>query len=349
MLTIRYDISAERVLDDRQFAHDLPLMKRAGVDTLYLNTYFYGHWQSEPEEIYRAAQRLREEGICAEILHVPFGHGGNALDPDDSHIPLITGNGWRLRMDANGHPLPNTTCPNEKCIADTLAVNRTMRQMGFSMCFLDDDCRLGMWGPGLQGCFCPDCMERFGARIGRPVKREEILAGDDALQKAWMDFQCENLVAYLRGILPDGMRLGFMAMHNGDRRHGIDLPMIRKALPDTFFRVGEGHFEDASFLHPQARASLEASICTHMALAGGSENCCSESTVYPAGALSPENWIRKMEIEIDCGLRHLYLMSGTRFFDDVYWEALAEALPALRARAEQPIPVPKEKPFIWQI
>ena len=38
MLTIRYDISAERVLDDRQFAHDLPLMKRAGVDTLYLNT-----------------------------------------------------------------------------------------------------------------------------------------------------------------------------------------------------------------------------------------------------------------------------------------------------------------------
>ena len=79
MLTIRYDISAERVLDDRQFAHDLPLMKRAGVDTLYLNTYFYGHWQSEPEEIYRAAQRLREEGICAEILHVPFGHGGNAL------------------------------------------------------------------------------------------------------------------------------------------------------------------------------------------------------------------------------------------------------------------------------
>ena len=164
-----------------------------------------------------------------------------------------------------------------------------------------------------------------------------------------MDFQCENLVAYLRGILPDGMRLGFMAMHNGDRRHGIDLPMIRKALPDTFFRVGEGHFGDASFLHPQARASLEASICTHMALAGGSENCCSESTVYPAGALSPENWIRKMEIEIDCGLRHLYLMSGTRFFDDVYWEALAEALPALRARAEQPIPVPKEKPFIWQI
>lgn len=38
MLTIRYDISATQVLDDRQFARDLPLMKRAGVDTLYLNT-----------------------------------------------------------------------------------------------------------------------------------------------------------------------------------------------------------------------------------------------------------------------------------------------------------------------
>ena len=40
-----------------------------------------------------------------------------------------------------------------------------------------------------------------------------------------------------------------------------------------------------------------------------------------------------MRLEIDCGLRNIFLMSGTVFLPDPYWEAIAAALPELRERA----------------
>ena len=41
---------------------------------------------------------------------------------------------------------------------------------------------------------------------------------------------------------PKGARNGIMVMHNGDRRHGIDIPLLRKLMPDNLvFRVGEAH------------------------------------------------------------------------------------------------------------
>lgn len=212
---------------------------------------------------------------------------------------------------------------------------------------LDDDCRLGMWGSALQGCFCDDCMARFAARTGKIFTRAEIINGDPALRDEWMDFQCENLVRYLVAIKPEKMQLGVMVMHNGDRRHGIDIKKIRQAIPNAYFRVGEAHFRDCDMTVPNAEESIETSIHNHMALCGGAAHCCSESTVFPMGELSPENWLRKMRLEIDAGLRTLYLMSGTRFFTDDYWNALATALPELEERSETPEPPHPIKPFVW--
>lgn len=354
MFNISYDISAERVLDDKLFAHDTDVMHKAHVETLYIFGYFYGEWESQPEKIYKAALRLRNEGFNAEIIHVPFGHGGNALDPDNHNISLDTGKSWRVRKNAAGMILPTTTCPDDKCISDTLQANILLSDMGFSRIFLDDDCRLGMWGSQIQGCFCDECIKNFAEKTGMKLSREEIssllFSNDTAandIKEEWMGFQCDNLIRYLTGIKTEKIQLGVMLMHNGDRRHGIDIAKIRKAIPDAFFRVGEAHFSDCEMNAPHAEESILRCIDTHMALAGGAENTWSESTVYPVGAMSPSNWIRKIKLEIRSGLRNIYLMSGTRFLTDDYWEALENAYPELSELSRTPEPKHSIHEFIW--
>ena len=120
-------------------------------------------------------------------------------------------------------------------------------------------------------------------------------------------------------------------------------------MPDNLiFRVGEGHFDDRAFTAPDGEDDIARSVMTHRALIGDDRLCFSETTVYPANALSPANWIRKMELEISLGLRSLYLMSGTWFFTDPYWDALIDARPRLEELADAtPVPPARERDFIW--
>lgn len=78
-----------------------------------------------------------------------------------------------------------------------------------------------------------------------------------------------------------GIQTGIMVMHDGDRRHGIDIPAIRRAVPDCLFRVGEGHFQDRSFERNADHAEEVGSIRAHMELIGNPEFCYSETTVFP--------------------------------------------------------------------
>ena len=70
----------------------------------------------------------------------------------------------------------------------------------------------------------------------------------------------------------------------------------------------------------------------HLALIGDNP-AYSESTVFPAEALSPENLIDKIRLELSLGLRNIFLMSGTWFMSEPYWRAVAAALPELRELA----------------
>ena len=94
------------------------------------------------------------------------------------------------------------------------------------------------------------------------------------------------------------------------------------------FRVGEAHFSDADYAVPGGRASVAKSISHHLKLIGDCD-AYSESTVFPARALSPENLLDKIRLEISLGLRHIFLMAGTWFLSEPYWKAIADNREAL--------------------
>lgn len=358
-LKINYSIGAKTVLHDPGIEIMLSEMKAAGVDVLWLFCYFYGHYNSSFEEMRPAKKVLEDHGFEVQAINVPLGHGGNAFDPSDNSVDLSIGEGWFNRVDINGNRQSCCACLTEKVIEDTKKVALSIRDLGITQIFYDDDLRLAHWGKNIQGCFCDNCITQFNKTIKADFSREtlkDIIKKDnpDEIEKAtieaWMDYNCDKIIRYLQEVTVDGITSGIMVMHNGDRRHGIDIKRIRAEVPGTLIRVGEGHFDDKAFEHEDAQASLTASISTHLALAGDTGICYSESTVYPKFALTPENWIEKMRLEIKLGLRNIFLMGGTWYLAPEYWKALRDALPEMNELAvNTPEPKHEVMPFVWQL
>ena len=356
-LRFAYDFLPSLMLRDREFGHKIDLMKSVGVSTVWLDCYLTGEWDASLEDIAKCRRILMDEGFEVQALNVPLGHGSQALDPSQP-LAFQTGDGWSNRVDCCGNPWPSTTCVDDKCIADSRKVLESLREIGFTRVFYDDDLRMGVWGPHMQGCFCDRCMKRFGDRHPQyaGLSRLEIVEksrSDPALADAWMTMQCDSVLRFLDETTPEGMTPNFMIMHNGDRRHGLDITRMKQHFPDAYFRIGEGHFGDGSFLHPLGRDGITHSIKKQMRLVGDVSKTWSETTTYPVGDLSPENFVGKMRIEIGCGLRNIFLMSGTVFLFDEYWHAVRDALPELsELAASTPLPdltVPYEDDFVWHL
>ena len=330
-VSLNYSVSARDVMTHPEFPARLKWMKRAGVEHLWLYGYFYGHHESDPEQIYRARLRLEEEGFRTGVISLPVGHPGNSLNPDDPTLELAIHPDWHYRTDRHGQKEYFISCIDDVMIRHNRSAAQEYAQMGFTRHFFDDDLRLGNWGTQVQGCFCDGCMDAFRQRTGLHFSREQLAAAidhDSAVCEAWIQYNCGKLTGFMRETNVPGMTDGIMVMHNGGPIHGISIPDIRAAVPGCMFRVGELHFDDASFSAPGGRESLADSVRNHLSLIG--ENpAYSESTVFPAAAMSPENWIGKIRFEISLGLRNLFLMSGTWFFTEPYWNALEKALPEL--------------------
>lgn len=355
-LNFHYDFLTEYVLKDPEFfTKKVPFMKAAGVRTVWLDNYIYGEWQNSLEDARRAKAMLEDEGFEVQAICVPLGHGSNALNGDKTDPTLPAA--WQNRRDCNGNRLGTTTCVDDTVIAHYREAIRLHRELGFTQIFYDDDLRMGSWGPQLQGCYCPRCLNRFYKKYPQfdGMSRADIVrlgVPGSEVREAWETIQCDSILRFLDETTPEGMTPGIMVMHNGDRRHGIDIPRIKEHFPHALFRVGEAHFNDRDFSDPPAHLAIERSIRKHLALIGSVEHAFSETTTYPVGALSPANFVEKMRIEIQCGLRNLYLMSGTVFLTDPYWEALIAARDELEELAvSTPLPVPDGLPlpedFIW--
>lgn len=358
-LNINYDFPVSVILDKAKYVHRVKLMKAAGVKTVWLNCFLYGFWESSVKDIERAKSILESDGFEVQALTVPLGHGSQALDPsmpiDENIRP-----GWQRRMDSEGSYIINTACINDHLIKDSHDAAKALCELGISKIFYDDDLRMGSWGPALQGCFCDRCLDRFHKKYPEfdGMSRNDIIkygTEGSPVRKAWENIQCSSVIRFLKDATPTGMAPGIMIMHNGDRRHGLDIEAIKNEIPNVFFRIGEGHFNDDSFNCPDGCRSISVSILRHLNLIGSTGIAYSESTVYPIGALSPNNWIKKMKIEIACGLRNIFLMSGTGFLTDEYWNALIKALPSLEEMAkESPCPdfakyTTDKSPFIWNL
>ena len=355
-LNFHYDFLTDYVINDPEFfTKKVPYMKAAGVRTVWLDNYVYGAWQNSLEDARRAKAMLEAEGFEVQAICVPLGHGSNALNGDeaDPTLPLE----WQNRVGADGLRQGTTTCIDDVVIHQYREAVAIHKELGFTKLFYDDDLRMGNWGPALQGCYCDRCLTRFYKKYPQfdGMSRADIVrlgVPGSVVREAWETIQCDAILRFLDETTPEGLTPGIMVMHNGDRRHGIDIPRIKEAFPNALFRVGECQFSDASFLHPMGRPALERSVRKHLALIGSVENAFSETTTYPVGALSPANFVEKIRWEIGCGLRNIFLMSGNVFLTDPYWEALIAAREELEyLAASTPLPVldgtPIDEDFIW--
>lgn len=335
-----YSISARDVLTHPEISTRLQWMKRAGVEHLWLTGYFYGHHESNPEQIYRARLRLLDEGFETGILSLPVGHPGNSLNPDDATLELAIHPDWHYRVNRKGKEVYFVACIDDVMTRHNHAAAKEYAQMGFTRHFYDDDLRLGNWGKRVEGCFCDRCITRFNREQGLSLTREQLVMacdgaiGMEEIQEAWIQYNCDKLTEFMRSVQVPGMTEGIMVMHNGDRRHGISIPDIRDAVPGCMFRVGELHFDDASYTAPGGQESLSASVREHMRLIGDNP-VYSESTVFPAAALSPENLLHRIQLELKLGLRNIFLMSGTWFLSEPYWKILADNRSLLNALADE--------------
>ncbi|MBQ5771472.1 MAG: hypothetical protein IIW08_09885 [Clostridia bacterium] len=337
-LSFNYDMSARDVMHHPEIGKRFEWMKKAGVEHVWLFAYFYGHHESDPEDLYRARKRIMEEGFQTGVISVPVGHPGNSLNPDDSNLDLQIRNTWKYRVDRNGNYEYFSACIDDVMIRDNLLAAKEYAQMGFTRHFMDDDLRLGNWNGPIQGCFCDDCISKFNEKYGLKCDRALLKRAADQekgleeLTQKWISFNCSKVTRFMADTRVPEMQSGIMVMHMGDERHGISIPDIKKAVPGCLFRVGEMFFNDESYSDPGCREMLKAGVRNHLALIG--ENTAySETTVFPAASMSTENFLHRMNTEIGLGLRNIFLMSGTWFYTEPYWKTIWENRQALEDKA----------------
>lgn len=286
------------------------------------------------EDIRRVKGLLDAEGFDMIGCGLALGH------PEGLDTPCFTYHeGWHIRRDIDNREVRWCNAVTPQLIADLREKMVQQKQLGIDKFFWDDDLRQGNHEGDIQGCFCDDCLaefaetykdtvpENFCRESLRPVVAEYargLSPEQEALRQSWVRFQCDRITRFMAETTVEGVRNGIMVMHNGDTRHGIDIPAIRKAVPDCLFRVGEYMFDDAMFEVPENRKSLTDSIRKHMALMGEPENIFSESTVYPHGALTPENLRQKILLERKCGLENICLMGLERMNSEGYYTMLRE-------------------------
>ena len=326
-LNFNYFAGVKPTLYDPEYEKSLEMMKRAGVETLWLGVRSWGKPDGTPEEIAAAKAKLEAKGFSVNALILPVGHPGNSINPEDPTLDLRLPDDWTYRVKPDGEKQYFCGCINDVLIADARHAVEMCRDLGFEKVFFDDDLRMGNVGNEIRGCFCTECVREFSDIVGRPLTREEIArdcAARNGLADAWVDYICSKVTRFMRETAVEGIRTGIMVMYYGGRDHGIDIAAIREAVPGCLFRVGEYQFNDAAFETDKDHSGEIGSIRGHLKLMGDVNCCYSESTVFPPNALSPENLVKKVEIALREGINNIFLMSGSWVMTERYWQKLEE-------------------------
>jgi len=313
------------------FETKLKYLDKVGVSAFWL----YGFRSAEGTMrdiglLTEAKRKLERLGKEAYIVCEPVGH-------PDRNQKALPAKGWRYRINCDGTPDYGCADIEENLVRDLVAATKAFRDAGFKKVFFDDDLRMGNWGSNITGCFCEACIAEFNRLHDTRYAREDLRRfvrkpGDHAaVCEQWMDYNCNKVTGFMKAVNLPGIQVGIMVMHNGDRKHGIDLPAILKAVPNCLVRVGEGHFHDGGFDPPAGKSSLIASLEMHKAIVKDISRLYSENTVAPWPKLRPENMAKKLLIEVEHGLRNIMLMPPQLLDAPAYWEAIAAVLPQAEA------------------
>jgi hypothetical protein len=307
------------------------LVRNAGVSTVWLAGFFYGHQPFPEDQLRRARKKLARAGLDSQLVNVPLGHPGDSLGAEDGNFPLTPPPHWRLGQRPDGTQSAGTSL-HQPATAENVAALRSLSKLGFRSCFLDDDFRLAR-GPGEIGrCFCDEHRTQFLKAGGFTAGRWDELKDDVAARRLtplvwqWLDFTSGQLTDSFRAQhRAFGGTLGIMVMYLGAEKAGIRLEDYRHAP----FRVGELMFDDRSFEPVKGKTDELFSVLFHRRFVRP-DHAFSESTAYPADKLSATNMAAKLVISTLTDVRHTMFMSGLTPFPREHWSVLS---PAMREQA----------------
>lgn len=310
----------------------LEAVRGAGVSAVWLAAFFYGHRPYPDEQLLEARRRVERAGLEGHLINVPLGHPGDSLGSTDGGFPLTPPRHWQIARRPDGSSFAGTSL-HEPASAENAAALRQFRRMSFHRCFLDDDFRLAQ-GPGqIGGCFCDDHRQQFLQAAGMPNQRWGELLDDirarrlTPLLRSWLNYQCDALTASFRvQRRVFGGDLGVMVMYLGAEKAGIRLGDYHRAP----LRVGELMFSDHSFGPIKGKTDELFSVLFHRRFVSP-DDAYSETTAYPANALSAANMAAKLTISTIADVRHTMLMSGLTPFPRAHWAVLG---PAMRMQAK---------------
>jgi len=306
----------------------LSLVKNAGVETVWLAAYFYGHWAYSIESLLMARKRIEAAGMASQLINVPLGHPGDSLGSTDGSFPLTPPSGWHMAQRVDGTRFSGTSL-HEPATVENVAAIQKLQTAGFTRIFLDDDFRLSPSPGQIGGCFCDDHRDRFLQRTGYTKSQWNELLVDvkerrlTRLLRDWIDTTCDELTGSFRAqqkAMTEG-ELGIMVMYFGSEKAGIRLA----DYADVPFRVGELMFDDASFAPVKGKTNELFSVLFHRRFVRP-ERAYSETTAYPCDRLSARNMAAKLAISTIADVRNTMYMSGVTPFPRTHWETLAPAM-----------------------
>jgi hypothetical protein len=310
------------------------IMKKVGVTDIWLGAFFYGKWYRQPEEIRKLADRLEYEGFNVQIINLPLGHPGDALGMDESTDNLATPPGhWKNACTYDGQ-LYSGTSIHPPAVEENIKALKVIEKLGFKTVFMDDDFRVGRMPGQIGGCFCDDCKQEFLNRYSYgPTEWEGLIESIESrtpskVLRSWVEHFCDketNMFNAMQDAVPE-MQLGNMIMYFGSEKAGIELDRYR----DVPFRVGEFMFDDKGFGTVKGKTDELFSVLFHRRFARP-ELAYSETTAFPADALSARNLAAKLSISTISDVRNTMFMSGLKPYPLGHWDVLG---PAMRKNAQ---------------
>ena len=305
----------------------LDIVGEAGVNAVWIAAYFYGFWPYPIDKILQAQKLVLKKGMVPLVITIPFGHPGDALHAGDDSFPLISPSSWPRSTDINGKVYAGTSVGEIVNIENARALGE-LSKMGFKQCMLDDDFRIAR-GPGMVGgSFDPATRDLFLKRGGyAPYQWDELLQNIrenhlTGLVYDWVNWYCDQMTHSFRTQQHAfNNDLGIMVMYLGAEKAGIRLT----DFPGVNMRVGELHFGDRSLLDPKGWTDELFSVLFHRRYIKP-ENAWSETTAFPADALSVANMSAKLTVSTIADVRHTTFMSGLTPFPKNYWATLSTAM-----------------------